>query len=201
MTVVGTGVQGFVAHGESVKTAKLDQPYGVLIAPDGALTWADFGSNRVLRFDRKSGKVFAVAGNGIKGHAGDGGQALAAELSAPHEVRFDSKANMFVAERDAHVVHFVDRRSGLVSTLVGTGAPGFSGDSGPANQALLKQPHSMCWTADNLFRHQNNRIRRQDASAELTTFAGNGETEDTPDEAPLTAPWTPLRYRRTARCI
>jgi DNA-binding beta-propeller fold protein YncE len=192
VTVVGTGVQGFAGHGEDVKTAKIDQPYGVLIGPDGALTWADFGSNRVLKFDSRAGKVFAVAGNGVKGHAGDGGAALAAELNAPHEVRFDSKANLYVAERDAHVVRFVARKSGVISTLVGTGEPGFSGDLGPSNQAQLKQPHSIVLDRnDNLFicDIQNNRVRRRDAaSGILTTFAGNGETGDTPDEAPLTAP-------------
>jgi sugar lactone lactonase YvrE len=190
VTVVGTGVQGFAAHGESAQTAKLDQPYGVLVGPDGALYWADFGSNRVLRF--QSGKVFSVAGTGEKGHAGDGGPPLKALLSAPHEVRFDSKANMLVAERDAHVVRLVERKSSNISTLVGTGMPGFSGDSGPSNAAQLKQPHSIALDGqDNLYicDIQNNRVRRRDAaSGILTTFAGNGETGDTPDEAPLTAP-------------
>ncbi|HEX4637749.1 MAG TPA: hypothetical protein VH189_16320 [Rhizomicrobium sp.] len=190
VTVVGTGVQGFAADGESAKTAKLDQPYGVLVGPDGALYWADFGSNRVLRV--QSGKVSAVAGNGMKGHEGDGGNAMQAELNAPHEVRFDSKANMLIAERDANVVRFVDRNTGRVSTLVGTGMPGFGGDSGPANKAQLKQPHSIALDRnDNLYicDIQNNRVRRRDAaSGILTTFAGNGETADTPEEAPLTAP-------------
>lgn len=190
VTVVGTGVQGFAADGETAKTAKIDQPYGVLVGPDGALYWADFGSNRVLRF--QSGKVSVVAGKGTKGHTGDGGQAGQAELSAPHEVRFDSKANMLIAERDAHVVRFVDRKTGGISTLVGTGMPGFSGDSGPSGAAQLKQPHSIVLDRrDNLYicDIQNNRVRRRDAaSGILTTFAGNGAADDTQDEAPLTAP-------------
>ena len=188
-TIAGSGVQGVAAEGESAKAARLDQPYGVLIGPDGALYWADFGSNRVLRL--QSGKISVVAGNGVKGHAGDGTKALAAQLSAPHEVRFDSKANIYIAERDAHVVRFIDRRSGLISTLAGTGEPGFSGDGGPSVQAQLKQPHSIVLDrADNLYicDIQNNRVRKRDAATGIiTTFAGNGETVDTPDEAPLTA--------------
>ncbi|HET7085614.1 MAG TPA: hypothetical protein VFI23_12635 [Rhizomicrobium sp.] len=190
VTLAGTGLQGSAGDGEAVNTARLDQPYGVLIGPDGALTWADFGSNRVLKL--KARKISVVAGNGAKGHAGDGGQAAQAELSAPHEVRFDSKRNMLIAERDAHVVRLVDRNSGRISTLAGTGAPGFSGDSGPSAQAQLKQPHSIALDGrDNLYicDIQNNRIRRRDAaSGILATFAGNGETGDTPDEAPLSAP-------------
>jgi DNA-binding beta-propeller fold protein YncE len=191
-TLAGSGVQGVAADGESAKAAKLDQPYGVLVGPDGGLYWADFGSNRVLRLDRKSGKISVVAGNGVKGHVGDGTKALAAQLSAPHEVRFDSKANMYIAERDAHVVRFIDRQSGIISTLAGTGMPGFSGDGGPSAQAQLKQPHSIVLDGrDNLYicDIQNNRVRRRDAATGvITTFAGNGETADTPDEAPLTAP-------------
>ena len=191
-TVAGSGVQGVAAEGESAKAAKLDQPYGVLIGSDGALYWADFGSNRVLRLNRKSGKLSVVAGTGVKGHAGDGTKAVAAQLSAPHEVRFDSKANIYIAERDAHVVRFIDRRSGLISTLAGTGEPGFSGDGRLSAQAQLKQPHSIVLDAnDNLYicDIQNNRVRRRDAgSGIITTFAGNGETLDTPDEASLTAP-------------
>src|SRR5678815_34905 len=83
MTVAGSGVQGVAADGESAKAARLDQPYGVLVGPDGALYWADFGSNRILRLNRKSGKLSVVAGTGVKGHAGDGTKALAAQLSAP----------------------------------------------------------------------------------------------------------------------
>src|SRR5580698_6611307 len=129
-TVVGTGVPGAALDGESAKTAKLNQPYGVIVGPDGALYWADFGSDRVLKLE--SGRVFVAAGNGIKGHSGDGSSAKLAQLSAPHEVRFDSKKNMLIAERDSHVIQMVDGRTGVISTLVGTGVPGFSGDGGPS---------------------------------------------------------------------
>jgi sugar lactone lactonase YvrE len=189
-TIVGSGVQGVAQDGDSVLATKLDQPYGVCIGPDGALYWADFGSNRVLRM--QSGKVLVVAGNTIKGHAGDGEKAIAAQLSAPHEVRFDSHRNMLVAERDSNVIRRIDRGTGTISTLVGTGAPGFGGDGGPATAAQLKQPHSIALDrADNLYicDIQNNRIRRRDAATGIiTTFAGNGDVADTPDEAPLTAP-------------
>src|SRR3982751_6918867 len=87
-TIVGSGVQGVAQDGDVALRTKIDQPYGVCIGPDGALYWADFGSNRVLRM--QSGKVSVVAGNTIKGHDGDGEKAIAAQLSAPHEVRFDS---------------------------------------------------------------------------------------------------------------
>ena len=190
VTVVGCGVQGVAQDDDAALSTKLDQPYGVCIGPDGALYWADFGSNRVLKMT--SGKVSVVAGNTIKGHTGDGGKPKDAQLSAPHEVRFDRSGNMLVAERDAHVIRRMDARAGIISTLVGTGEPGFSGDGGFAIEAQLKQPHSIALDSrDNLYicDIQNNRIRRRDAATGvITTFAGNGDIADTPDTAPLTAP-------------
>ena len=190
VTVVGSGAAGVAQAGDAALATKLDQPYGVCIGPDGALYWADFGSNRVLKL--KSGKVSVVAGNGVKGHTGDGGKAADAQLSAPHEVRFDKGGNMLVAQRDAHVIRRIARRTGIISTFAGTGAPGFGGDGGPAIAAQLKQPHSIALDrADNLYicDIQNNRVRRRDArTGILTTFAGNGDIADTPDTASLNAP-------------
>ena len=188
-TVIGRGIQGNLADGAPAGTATLNQPYGVYVDRANALYWADFGSDRVLMLARGSATVSVVAGNGTKGHSGDGGPAKSAQLSAPHEVRFDRSGNMLVAERDANVIRVVDRRSGSIATLVGTGTPGFSGDGGPSEKAQLKQPHSIALDKrDNLYicDIQNNRVRcRDSATGLLTTFAGNGEVTDTPDEARL----------------
>jgi sugar lactone lactonase YvrE len=190
-TLVGSGAQGVARDGAPALAARLDQPYGVL-ASGGWLYWADFGSNRVLRLERRSGRIRVVAGTGGKGHAGDGGPARAALLSAPHEVRLDRAGDLLVAERDAHVIRRIAARGGIISTLVGTGTPGFSGDGGPADQAQLNQPHSIALDRrDTLYicDIRNNRVRRRDpATGILTTFAGNGEKADTPESAPLTAP-------------
>jgi DNA-binding beta-propeller fold protein YncE len=166
-----------------------NNPYGVIIGPDGALYWADFTSDRVLRLDLSSGHVRVVAGSGSKGHRGDGGSAAEAELNAPHEVRFDSKGNMYIAERDAHVIRRVDKRTGRIATIAGTGSPGFSGDGGPAEKAQLHQPHSIALDGkDNLYICDilNNRVRvREAATGLISTFAGTGEAGTFADEAPL----------------
>src|SRR6185295_3969178 len=98
-TLVGTVMMGTAADGTSADTAQINNPYGMVIGPAGGLYWADFGSNRVLRLDLTAKRINVIAGTGTKGHAGDGGPAKAAVLSAPHEVRFDSKGNILVAER------------------------------------------------------------------------------------------------------
>jgi DNA-binding beta-propeller fold protein YncE len=196
-TLVGTGVAGAAADGASADTAQINNPYGLVVGPDGGLYWADFGSNRVLRLDFAAKRINVIAGNGTKGHMGDGGPAKAAQLSAPHEVRFDSRGNMFVAERDGHVVRHIDMKTQVITTVAGTGVAGYSGDGGPAAQAQLNQPHSIVLDkSDNVLicDINNNRVRRIDARTGLiSTFAGTGENAATPDEggmltSPIAAP-------------
>ena len=66
----------------------------------------------------------------------------------PHEVVFDARGHLYIAERDNHVVRKVDGTTGVISTLAGTGVAGFSGDFGPAAQAQLRQPHSIFLAPD-----------------------------------------------------
>lgn len=183
----GDGIVTIIGPGTNALTP--NNPYGVIIGPDDALYWADFGSDRVLRLDLTSGHAASVAGSGAKGHRGDGGAAVEAELNAPHEVRFDRKGNMYIAERDAHVIRHVDMHTGKISTIAGTGAPGFGGDGGPAEKAQLHQPHSIALDEkDNLYICDilNNRVRMRDAATGLiSTFAGTGETGSFADTAPL----------------
>jgi hypothetical protein len=61
----------------------------------------------------------------------------------PHEVQFDADGNMYIAERDNHVVRKVEAKTGIISTFAGTGAPGFSGDGGPARLAKLAGPKGL----------------------------------------------------------
>jgi sugar lactone lactonase YvrE len=178
-TLLGTGTASDSAN----------NPFGLVIGPDRALYWADFGSHRVMRFDFGTKMISVIAGTGKAGYSGDGGPATNAQMNAPHEVRFDSKGNIFVAERDNHVVRYIDMKSKMISTAVGTGMRGFSGDGGPANRAQLAQPHSIALDrTDNVYicDIMNNRVRRIDPKTGIIdTFAGNGERGSTPDEASL----------------
>jgi sugar lactone lactonase YvrE len=198
-TVIGTGQPGMAADGEAAATAKLNNPFGVLIGPDGGLYWADFAGHRILRLDLGSRRVSVIAGTGEKGHEGDGGPAKLARLNTPHEVRFDRAGNMFIAERDANVVRHVNMASGTISTVAGTGVRGFAGDGGPATSAQLAQPHSIALDRnDNLYICDilNNRIRLRDpGTGVISTFAGTGDAAATPDEAPLAG--TPLLAPRS----
>ena len=77
-TIAGIGMAGMAADGDSSDRAPINNPFGLVIGPDGALYWADFGSNRVLKLDLRSKIISVIAGKGTKGHSGDGGPAKAA---------------------------------------------------------------------------------------------------------------------------
>lgn len=159
----------------------IDLPFGVENGPDGALYITAIGCHRVLRVDRKSGRLIPVAGNGRRGYSGDGGPATEASLNQPYEVRFDSRGNMLILEMQNHVVRRVDSLTGTISTLAGDGVAGYGGDGGPARQARFRDPHSLILDEhDNIYVSDlsNHRVRRIDAkSGQVETVVGNGKDE------------------------
>ena len=198
ITLAGTGQLGFSGDGGPAVEAQINNPYGLVIGPDGALYFCEIGNHRIRRLDLKSHRISTVAGTGTKGYSGDGGPALAANLNEPYEVRFDRTGNMYFAEMQNHIVRRVDAHTKIITTIAGTGQPGFSGDGGPAAKAALRQPHSIAFDAQqNLLICDigNLRIRRVDLKTGIIeTWAGTGEKKPTPDDSPIAG--TPLNGPR-----
>jgi sugar lactone lactonase YvrE len=181
-TLIGTGAPGY-------SDLAVNNPYGVVIGPDGALYFCDLDNQRIRRFDLGTRRTRDVAGSGERGYAGDGGPATAGSLNMPHEIAFDARGHLYIAERDNHVIRRVDARTGGLSTLAGTGTAGFSGDGGPASRATLRQPHSVSIAPDGrllICDVGNHRLRAVDLdTGVITTIGGTGERRPTPDGAPL----------------
>ena len=155
-TLIGDGTPGFSDN-------QVNNPYGLVTGPDGGLYFCDLDNQRIRRLDLTTKRVTTIAGDGQKAWRGDGGPAPEASLNMPHELRFDPNGDLFIAERDNHVIRRVDMKTGLISTVAGTGKPGFSGDGGPATAAQLNQPHSIYFDTDGtllICDIGNNRIRR-----------------------------------------
>jgi streptogramin lyase len=190
-TIAGNGTPGYAAD-------QLNNPYGLAIGPDGALYICDIDNHVVRRLDLRTRKLTTVAGNARMGYAGDGGLATAATLNQPYEVRFDKGGNMFFVEMKNNVVRRVDAKTRIITTVAGTGKPGFSGDGGPATKAQLSQPHSIQFDPGGgllICDIANHRIRRVDMKTGLIgTWAGTGEKKPTPDGAPVAG--TPLNGPR-----
>jgi sugar lactone lactonase YvrE len=191
-TLIGNGSPGF-------SDTQVNNPYGVIIARDGGLYFCDLDNQRIRRFDFPSRTTRTIAGDGQRAYRGDGGPATAGSLNMPHEIVFDTRGNMYIAERDNHVVRKIDGSTGIISTLAGTGIAGFSGDFGPASQAQLRSPHSIAVAADDrllICDIGNHRIRCVDLrTGIIETIGGTGDRLPTPDGAPLKG--TPLNGPRT----
>src|ERR1700752_2106787 len=192
-TIIGTGSRGNSDH-------EVNNPYGLVIGPDGALYFCDLDNQRIRRLDLKTRRTKPVAGNGQRAYAGDGSAATDASLNMPHEIQFDAAGHLYIAERDNHVIRKVDAKTGIISTFAGTASPGVSGDGGPASNAQLRQPPSIPVDPSRRFLLicdiGNHRIRRVAFdTAVIDTFGGTGERQPTTDGAELRG--TPLNGPRT----
>lgn len=125
------------------------------------------------------GNITTFAGTGTPGYDGDGGPAERALLNDPFFCAFDRAGNLFVAEAGNNTVRRIDRRSGRIITVAGTGKKGFEGDGGPALKATFNNLVAMAVDPANgdlyLVDRLNGRVRRVDArTSVITTVAGDG---------------------------
>jgi sugar lactone lactonase YvrE len=174
-TVAGDGIAGYGGDGGQATSARLDFPDGVAVDPHGDLFIADTLNNRVREVS-PSGVITTVAGNGIAGYSGDGGQATSAELDNPTGVAVGPEGVLYIADEANERVREV-HANGLITTVAGTGVIGFSGDGGPAGSAELNTPASVATDAQGdlyIADASNWRVRKVDASGTITTIAGNG---------------------------
>lgn len=197
-TFAGNGKQGFSGDGGQATAAQIDNPFGVVRGPDGALWICEYTGQRIRKVNA-DGTIHTMAGSSKKGYTGDGGPALEATFNLPHEIRFDKEGNYYIADMSNHAIRRVDAKTGIISTFAGSGTAGYSGDGGPANKAQLKQPHSIQFGADgNLYICDigNHVVRKVDMkTGAISTFAGTGKAGPTPDGAPIEG--TPLKGPRS----
>jgi len=197
-TIAGNGKKGFNGDGGQATEAKLDNPFGVIRGPDGCIWFCEYSGQRIRRI-RQDGIIETMAGNGSKGYEGDGGPASKASFNLPHEIRFDKAGNLYVVDMMNHAVRKIDAKTGIISTLAGTGRMGYSGDGGPASKAEFKQPHSIQFGPDGqlyVCDIGNHVIRRIDMqTGVITTFAGTGKPGVTIDGAAIAG--TPINGPRS----
>lgn len=127
--------------------------------------------------------ITTFAGTGADGSSGDGGPALDATFKGPRGVTLDRAGNIYVADMFGHVVRKIGT-DGTITTVAGTGEPGFSGDGGPATSAQLNGPTYLAVDGeDNLYISdtENHRVRKVSGGI-ITTVAGKGTPGYSGDE-------------------
>jgi len=171
-TVAGTGLGGFSGDGGPANTAQISNPWGVAADNEGSIYIA--AGNRVRKVD-PSGIITTIAGTGAATFSGDGGLAINAGLSA-NGIMVDGNKNIYIGDYSNKRVRKIDA-SGIITTIAGTGAGGFSGDGGPAINAALDGPTGLAMDKEgNIYIADvsNYRIRKIDTNGIITTIAGNG---------------------------
>lgn len=178
-TFAGTEA-GLAGDGGPALRARLSLPTAVAVAPDGVVYISDSGNNRLRRIT-PAGTIDTVVGSGPgsgtagAGFAGDGEPAAKGKLFAAADVKVDARGNLFLSDTGNCRVRQI--RDGILSTLAGSGSPGFSGDGGPAGQAALSPPQKLLLGSDgSIFfaDRANHRVRRVDSSGRLETVCGGG---------------------------
>jgi len=171
--VAGNGFIGFSGDGGLAVNASLNFPQAIALDPAGNLYIAQYDGR--IRKVTPDGIISTYAGNGIAGFSGDGGPATQAEINRPGGLAFDSAGNLFVADSANNRIRKISP-GGVIITIAGSGARGFSGDGGPAIAAKLNFPTRIAVdSAGNLYiAETDNFAVRIVSNGKIDTFAGGG---------------------------
>ena len=156
--------------------------------------------------------ISIIAGTGVAGYSGDGGQATSATVNVPTGIDVDSSGNVYFSEYYNHRVRKITASTGIITTYAGTGASSYSGDGGAASSAALNYPCGLCIdtsgnAASNIYRNthfvidtihllgnlyiadsSNQRIRKIATSTSvITTLAGTGTAGSSGDNGQATS--------------
>ncbi len=142
-TYAGTGDNGYTGDGGSATNAKLSYPNYTCTDTAGNLYFTETGNNTIRKVDYATKMITSIAGTGHYGYTGDGGAATNAQLNQPTGVFVDKRNTIYFADKNNNVIRAISAL-GIISTIVGTGAFGNSGDGGPATSATMYWPTSVC---------------------------------------------------------
>lgn len=175
-TIAGTGAEGSGGDGGLATEAQLNQPSALAVDTGGNVYVAEYGGFRIRKI-AVAGTITTLGGNGVQGYGGDGGPATDAQLNFVAGLVADAGGNVYLADMNEVRVRRIDP-SGTITTVVGRGTPGWSGDGGPATAAEIRTPAGVALDAAGtlfLTEYWVGRIRKVGPSGIITTIAGTSE--------------------------
>jgi sugar lactone lactonase YvrE len=124
---LGDGTPGFQLGTVDFGEAKFSWIYDIRRGPDGNIYVLDSKNFAVRMIDLKNCKVKTIAGTGKAGYEGERGNALnatfgsdpAARFDGPISLSLDEEGNIFVGDRQNHVVRMIQKKSGTITTIAG----------------------------------------------------------------------------------
>ena len=178
VTTIAGAIPGFSGDNGAAINARLNHPTALAVNAAGDLFIADTQNYRIRKIAAATGVILTVAGNGTESFSGDNGPATLASLDSPSGLAVNAEGDLFLSDTHNHRIRKVTAATGIISSIAGTGSPGFSGDSSLATTAALSLPHGLSIdNAGNLYvaDSENNRVRRIDAATGvITTVTGQG---------------------------
>jgi uncharacterized protein (TIGR03437 family) len=189
-TVAGNGSLGFSGDGGTATSAELGLCFGIALDQKGNFYVADAENLRVREVS-SAGVIGTVAGDGVFSYGGDGGLAVGAQLGAPHAIALDTAGNVYFADTaNNRIRRIAASPAGVITTVAGTGAQGYSGDGGQAASAALNRPEGIAFdSAGNMYiaDTNNNAIRKVATSGVISTIAGGNGYSNTGDGGAATS--------------
>ena len=196
--VAGNGKVGRGGDGGLAVEAELDCTSGIAVDRKGNVYLSDEWACNIRRIDAQTGLIDTWAGlnarhypserppsrpaagpgHSLMGYHGDGGPASEAGFYHPEHLAFDSKGNLYVCDNSNDRIRKIDGQTGIITTVLGNGQRASNGDGGPADQASVLMPDSICLDShDNLYVGEKYgfRVRKVEArSGIVRTLVGTG---------------------------
>ena len=152
---------------------------GIVFNSAGEMIFVSSNQN-LIKKRSSSGVITTIAGTGSFGSSGDGGLAINASFGLPQHIALDINENIYISDLVNQKIRKIDAATNIITTIVGTGTAGFSGDGGPAifAELTLGQGSKIVFDADGnfLFADQfNSVLRKVDlVTGIISTIAGMG---------------------------
>ncbi len=181
--VAGTGTAGRTGDGGQATAATVNLPRDVVVAPNGVLYVSQGGQPSIRRID-STGVITTFAGkdtlcaSGRAVACGDGGPASAdsVKFRAPAGLALGPDGTLYIADDNDFRIRKISP-AGVISTVIGTGTSGSSGDFGPATSAQIGEVRDIALGPDGslyLADRGNGRVRRVTPAGIVMPFAGGG---------------------------
>lgn len=186
--------------GGPASETSIDKPMGVVFDTDGNWYIPEWRRNRIIKVDTR-GITSVFAGTGEKSYGGDGGPAIKASFGLPHDTVIGNGVLYFADTQNA-AARAIDLKTGIITTVAGTGVKGYSGDGGPATEAKFTFVVGLSLSPDNrrlyIADMNGGRVRMVTlATGIVTAVVGNG-TAGVPEEGAI-ALGSPLNHPRGVR--
>jgi len=176
-TVAGTGIAGFNGDNGRAIDAQINGVKGIAVDAEGVIYFSDSQNHRIRKISPE-GIISTIAGTGIQGSSGDGGEGVLAQIGNIEDIEVDRAGNIYFAEFDTNRVRRISVE-GIISTVAGTGDQDSSGDGGLATAAKLSRPMGLAIDSTDVLyitEYYGHRIRRVTPDGIIETVAGNGSS-------------------------